>query len=382
MAYTVKPNDSFWRIAEQQLGDGSRWKEVAAANNLAENATIRPGQVLNIPGQAAPAPPPDAPVRTPSPTTQPAPETQTAPSQDEELRREIEELRNQIERDRQEREQPQLDRVSARTIIDSILDSIGLGDLAETVMGIITRPEQLTEAFIMGTIRPTDQYKARFVGNEARRAAGLNVLREDVYLNLEDQMRTVMRNAGLPIGFHDTTQDLARFIAGDVSPGELGNRINQGYRAISEADQTTIDTMRRFYGVSDGQLAAFFLDPDVAEPMLMQQVATVQIGAAAARSGFENVIERTAAERLRQAGVTGDQAGEVFGFLGAGRELLSPLEAGETELDVADTALGLAGQSPEALQRLRTQQRRRQARFEGGGALATTGAGVTGLREA
>jgi hypothetical protein len=275
-----------------------------------------------------------------------------------------------------------LDRVSARTIIDSILNSIGLGDLADTVMGIITRPEQLTEAFIMGTIRPTDKYKARFVGNEARRAAGLNVLREDVYLNLEDEMRTVMRNAGLPIGFHDTTQDLARFIAGDVSPAELGRRVNQGYRAISEADQTTIDTMRRFYGVSDGQLAAFFLDPDVAEPMLMQQVATVQIGAAAARSGFETVIERTAAERLRQAGVTGDQAGEVFGFLGAGRELLSPLEAGETELDVADTALGLAGQSPEALQRLRTQQRRRQARFEGGGALATTGAGVTGLRQA
>jgi hypothetical protein len=134
--------------------------------------------------------------------------------------------------------------------------------------------------------------------------------------------------------------------------------------------------------VNDGQLAAFFLDPDVAEPMLMQQVATAQIGAAAARSGFETVVERTAAERMRQAGVTGDQAGEAFGFLAASRELLTPLEAGETALDVTDTALGLAGQSPEALQRLGTQRRRRQARFEGGGQLATTATGVTGLREA
>jgi hypothetical protein len=298
------------------------------------------------------------------------------------MRREIEELRREIEQGRQERQQPELDRVSARTIVDSILNSIGLGDLSNTVMGIITRPEQLTDSFIMGTIRPTDQYRERFAGNEARRAAGLNVLREDVYLNLEDEMRAVMQNAGLPRGFHDSTADLARFIAGDVGPRELGNRINQGYRAIAEADQTTIDTMRRFYGVSDGQLAAFFLDPDVAEPMLMQQVATAQIGAAAARAGFETVVERTAAERMRQAGVTGDQAGEVFGFLGGATELLSPLEAGETALDVTDTALGLAGQSPEALQRLRTQQRRRQARFEGGGSLATTAVGVTGLREA
>jgi hypothetical protein len=379
MAYVVKPGDSFWKIAKEQLGSGQRWQEIAAANNLAGTAVIRPGQTLQIPGQAAATPtqPPAAP-----PATQPAPTTRTAPTQEETLRRELEDLRNEVERGRQEQAQPEFDRVSARTIIDSILNSIGLGNLADTVMGIITRPEQLTEAFIMGTIRPTAQYKARFAGNEARRAAGLNVLREDEYLNLEDEMRKVMRNAGLPIGFRDSTADLARFIAGDVGPAELGRRINQGYRAISEADQTTIDTMRRFYGVSDGQLAAFFLDPNVAEPMLMRQVATAQIGAAAARSGFENVIERSAAERLQRAGVTEAGAAEAFGTLSGARELLTPIEAGETSLDVADTALGLAGQSPEALQRLRTQQRRRQVQFEGGGELATTAGGVTGLRQA
>jgi LysM repeat protein len=382
MAYTVKAGDSLWAIAERELGSGTRWQEIQAANNIT-GTLIRPGQVLQIPGKPAPAP--AAPPAATRPTTPPAPPAATPrppTQQDSELRRELDELRNQIERDRQAAQQPQLDRVSARTIIDGILTSVGLGSLTETVMGVITSPEQLTDAFVFSTIRQTREYRERFAGNEQRRAAGLNVLREGEYLALENDLRTVMRNAGLPSGFHDSTADLARFIAGDVSPAELSRRVNQGFRAISEADPATIEAMQRFYGVSQGQLAAFFLDPDVAEPLLMRQVATAQIGAAAARAGFDTVIERTAAERMAASGVTEQQATEVFGTLASARELLAPIEAGETALDVADTALGLAGQSPEALQRLRTQQRRRQARFEGGGALATTGAGVTGLREA
>lgn len=47
--YTVKSGDSFWRIAEQQLGDGNRYKELAAYNDMSINDVIHPGDVLKLP---------------------------------------------------------------------------------------------------------------------------------------------------------------------------------------------------------------------------------------------------------------------------------------------------------------------------------------------
>lgn len=396
MSYTVKPNDSFWRIAEQQLGDGRRWKEVAAANNLAAGATIRPGQVLNIPGQAAaPAPTmgmpavrnPDGGIGTPAGEAPPViTRTPPAPPPDPELAR----LRDELEAMREEQRQEQAERLadreanrqSAQLVVRDMLDSYGLGGLTETVMKVITSADQVSEQRVMATIRQTNEYKQRFQGMAMRQQRGLNAITEFQYLQLENAYASTMRAAGLPTGFYDSPSDFAQLIGGNVSDVEFSQRINEGYLRVRNADPTVLQAMRTMYGVTEGELAAYFLDPDKAENLIMQQVATARVGAAAARQGFSNVIERTAAERMVALGVSEDQASQAFGQLAAGRELLNPLDAGETALDVADTALGLAGQSPEALQRLRTQQRRRTARFEGGGQLATTAAGVTGLRYA
>lgn len=54
--YTVKPGDSWWGIAQSQLGDGGRYKELAGYNSMNPADTIYAGQVLKIPkGGAAPA---------------------------------------------------------------------------------------------------------------------------------------------------------------------------------------------------------------------------------------------------------------------------------------------------------------------------------------
>ena len=49
--YTVKAGDSFWAIAERELGDGSRYAELAEYNGLTVNAVIHPGPVLKLPGK-------------------------------------------------------------------------------------------------------------------------------------------------------------------------------------------------------------------------------------------------------------------------------------------------------------------------------------------
>lgn len=53
MAYTVKKGDSWWSIAERELGDGRRFKELAAANGVKnpKKSVIKPGQALKLPGE-------------------------------------------------------------------------------------------------------------------------------------------------------------------------------------------------------------------------------------------------------------------------------------------------------------------------------------------
>lgn len=55
-AYIVKSGDSLWKIAEEKMGSGFQWKELAQANNISlENTTLKIGQTITIPekGQVA-----------------------------------------------------------------------------------------------------------------------------------------------------------------------------------------------------------------------------------------------------------------------------------------------------------------------------------------
>lgn len=49
--YTIKPGDSFWKIAMTQLGNGNRYIELARFNNMTTQTVIRPGQVIKLPNK-------------------------------------------------------------------------------------------------------------------------------------------------------------------------------------------------------------------------------------------------------------------------------------------------------------------------------------------
>ena len=67
-AYVVKKNDSLWGIAESQLGRGSRYKEIEAANPKLAGGVIKPGQTIFLPARSSapstPAPGPRVAART------------------------------------------------------------------------------------------------------------------------------------------------------------------------------------------------------------------------------------------------------------------------------------------------------------------------------
>lgn len=47
--YTVVSGDTLWAIAEQFLGDGNKYQEIATASGIANPDHIEPGQILTIP---------------------------------------------------------------------------------------------------------------------------------------------------------------------------------------------------------------------------------------------------------------------------------------------------------------------------------------------
>lgn len=72
-SYTVVKGDSLWKIANEKLGDGARYREIFEANKdqIKDPNKIQIGQVLEIPdGQSGPA---LAPVATPAPEAPEAP---------------------------------------------------------------------------------------------------------------------------------------------------------------------------------------------------------------------------------------------------------------------------------------------------------------------
>ena len=57
--YTVQPGDTLSGIAEQQLGDASRWPEIFLLNrSIRHPDRLFPGQVLTLPDDTAMQPPP------------------------------------------------------------------------------------------------------------------------------------------------------------------------------------------------------------------------------------------------------------------------------------------------------------------------------------
>jgi hypothetical protein len=281
----------------------------------------------------------------------------------------------------QKKEQQQ----SAKVIIEDLLKQYGLESLTDFVGNLIFKEDITSGEMILARLRSDkgaagEVYRKRFAGNEARRAAGMNVVSEAEYLAMENTYRQIMRSAALPTNLFDQPDDLAALIGGDVSAQELSTRINDGYQAVQQSNPEVINQMRRLYGVSEGDLAAYFLDPTRATPYLIRQAQSAQIaGQAQLQAGQE--ISMTQAEQLATAGITQEQAQAGFQTIAQSQELFGPLAGtNEATIGVEEQIAGIFGQSAAAQQRIRQRQRERQATFEAGGRFAGQGSTVTGLQ--
>lgn len=274
--------------------------------------------------------------------------------------------------------------MTARDDALEFLREYGLEGLMGSIDAAIQEdPTQFSGEFarqnIWRTVRNTPQYKVRFKGLELRQRNNYPPIDEDMYLRIEQEYRDTLRANGMPKGFYDTADDFANFIGNDVRMDELNSRIQRGYRAVTETEPGTKEELKRLYGLNDGDIAAFLIDPT-----RFQQTEAVNKAEAARRANAarEQGLQLTTAqaEELIARGVGQSTAQRGFQEIGATQELFGAVQQGEEAISMEEQIAGTFGTNAAAAQRIATRRRRRQAEFEAGGGLAETQQGVTGLR--
>ena len=216
---------------------------------------------------------------------------------------------------------------SAYDLLLSEFNQYGLGTLVEAVKGLIT--SGASEAELTLALRQTEPYKKRFAANASRLANGLRALSEAEYVGLEDQYQNVMRNYGLPATYYtkDTTgkqEGFEKFIAGDVSPAELEDRVMIAQNRVVNAPPMVKEALRQFYpGIKDADILAYTLDPSKGLEDIKRKVTAAEIGGAAMGQGLKTGMAR--AEELARFGVTAESARAGFGAIGGGLERGSQL---------------------------------------------------------
>jgi len=262
----------------------------------------------------------------------------------------------------------------------------------ENLFSVLDAEIQLDPTIINNTdvlfrkIENTTEYKTRFAGNIEREKRGLPLLSVEQYVADEEAYRTQLRNLGMSPGFYDSQEDFARLIAGDVSPIEFGTRIGEGYNAVRRSNPEVIRQMKELYGVSDADLAEYFIDPDRKRPQLDRMALARQAQAAqiAAQSRLQTGAGLSAeqAESLAREGIDEGTAREGFSQIAQQQGLFQAQMAGEDVIGQEEAIAGTFGTSAQAAQRIATRRRRRQAEFETGGGFAAGQTGVAGLRTA
>ena len=267
-------------------------------------------------------------------------------------------------------------RKSARTEVESLATKYGLDPaFVDRMWNVWLNTKDINKVYADMISDPA--YKARFPGMDGLRSKG-RIISEDQYLAQESQIAGIMRRY-LPPGFYDDPTDYAAFIAGEVSPKEIEDRVIMAAGAASQASPEVRSELRRLYNIGDEDLTAFFLDPGKAMELITKQYTAGQISGAAVATGFGG-LSVSEAEGLGLGGrnLSAEQATAGFERVA----MLEPLFA-ETLDETTDLGrteqLGIVGNDVQAVKQVERRKQSRAARFEGGGGAAGFGQRGGGL---
>ncbi len=191
--------------------------------------------------------------------------------------------------------------------INALFKNYGLESLAGKIYDYVKNGYSADTISVL--LQDTKEYKTRFAGNEARKAAGLPVLSPGEYLATEASYKQIMQSAGLPIGFYDSPTDFSSWIGKNVSPSEIQTRVDLASQATVLSNPAYRKALNKM-GISDNELTAYFLDQNRALPILQKSAATAAVGAEAIKQGL--TFDTAYAEQLALSGISADEARQGY----------------------------------------------------------------------
>jgi len=272
----------------------------------------------------------------------------------------------------------------ARDSVLKMFENTGLGSgfldsLMKSIDKVYEENIMPTDAQILNSIYDSDAYKTRFAANETIAARmkdgkgrpGDKLLTPYEYIQAEKGYESILREAGLPTGFYDTQDDFRRLIENSVSVSELTDRVNIAKNALQNADYSTKNALKEYYGWTEGELAAYMLDSEKAFDLVnskfkytteeaKKMYGAAEIGGAAARAG--QLSDQAFAEEIYTSG-KGAQAESAFQSAAANQadyQRLTGLygEQGGTQ-DLAREELALAGGADVTMKKKRLASKER-----------------------
>lgn len=202
-------------------------------------------------------------------------------------------------------EKTRVDNIAA---ISALLSSMGIKDLAGPITEAVTKgysPDTID--LIMQDPNSKDPlavaFQTRFPANKIRAAAGKPVLSPAEYLASEKTYTTVLRSYG--VAASGTPAKLNEFIANDISPAEVSDRVSLAITRVRDADPDTKAMLAEYYPMlNQADIVNAMLNPTDGLPALQRKVQIAEIGGAALAQGLKTTKEAT-------VGLTGPSKGLV-----------------------------------------------------------------------
>jgi len=173
-----------------------------------------------------------------------------------------------------------------------------------------------------------------------------------------------------------TADKIVSYLTNRVSAAELTNRMMEAAAAVSTTPMETMSILQEYYGVQNGDLISFYLDPETTEAELKKRYTSARIGTEAARQNFG--INVGMAENLVSRGVTLADANTGFGQASAQRGFMTGRGETISRNNLVEAQFG----QEDAANQVKRIAGSRRAQFEQGGGFTTTQQGVGGLSSA
>jgi hypothetical protein len=293
-----------------------------------------------------------------------------------------------------------LTKKNALQLIQDRFASYGIQNLADVIRKLITdysdADGNVSESLVVAGLRNTDEYQRRFAGNierkkkieedvAANRQPRYGLLSEADYIRAEDDYRTALSDYVIP-GFYDKPESYVNLIANNIKPKEVAARAAAAQQASSSANPEIKAQLKSMYGIEESQIAAYFLDPEVARTALKPVAAAnaATLAAAAQRSGLG--LSQADAERIAQNVAPGTNdviaADTLFQQTALTAGLTQGSVSGEASTVGTEEVLTAAGGNVEAQAKLQKERQKRQAEYQAASGMAETAKGVVGLQRA